>query len=78
MKVGDYFSKGSVPDRIANAKGRYSNQFMSGDTNYDQSVRVKNLTNVRKEGFDGSIKKQSTNRTETNQPMARYSEFWYG
>jgi hypothetical protein len=76
MKIGDYFIKESVPQKIANAKGKFSTQFMSGDLMNEKPSRKKNLeAGARMGGYEVN-RKPATNRTDTQQPMACHSEFW--
>ena len=78
MKTEDYFMN-SVPQKIANAKGRFSTQFMSGDIKTENLSRKKSLEEgVRMGGYEVNIRKPATSRTDIQQPMARYSEFWIG
>ena len=77
MKKGEYFIRESVPQRIANAKGKYSNLFMSGDVKCENASRVTSLEEgVNMGGYDVNAKKSAKNRTDRQQPMAGYSEFW--
>ena len=77
MKTEDYFIRESVPQRIANAKGKYSTQFMSGDMKNEKKHGNKNLEDsVRMGGYEVSARKPLTNRIDIQQPMARHSEFW--
>ena len=79
MKIGDYFIRESVPQRIANAKGKFSTQFMSGDiTNEKTSVNKTPADGFRMEGYELNIRKPMAKRTDMQQPMAGYSEFWIG
>jgi len=79
MKVGDYFIRESVPQRIANTKGKYSTLFMSGDMkNEKKSGKKSSEENYRVGGYDVNSRKPATNRTDFQQPMAGYSEFWIG
>ena len=79
MKSGDYFSRTSVPQRIATTKGKYSTQFMSGDIKNEKTSRITNLEKrVRMGGYDVNGRKPEINRTDMQQPMAGYSEFWIG
>jgi len=79
MKVGDYFIRESVPQRIANAKGKYSTLFMSGDMNNEKNFGKKTMDeSTRMGGYNANVRKPATSRTDTQQPMAAYSEFWIG
>jgi len=80
MKIGDYFIRESVPQRIANAKGKYSTQFMSGNMMNGKPSRIKNLEDgVRMGGYDVNIRKPAAKQTDFQQPMmSGYSEFWLG
>ena len=79
MKTDDYFFRESVPQRIATAKGKFSTQFMSGDMMNVKPSEKKNLEEgFRVKGYEVNVKKPATNRTDMQQPMARYSEFWIG
>ena len=77
MKTVDYLIRESVPQRIANTKGKYSNLFMSGEVKYEKASRITNLEEgIRMGGYDVNVRKPAKNRTDKQQPMAGYSEFW--
>ncbi len=80
MKVKNYEIGSSLRQRIANAKGRFSTQFMSEDqrkTNLSKKKAVED--SVKMEGYEVSFKKKTVkNDNETQQPMSGYSEFWLG
>ena len=79
MKIGDYFIRESVPQRIANTKGKYSSQFMSRDIKNEKKSRITNLEEgVRMRAYDVNVRKPIITGTDKLQPMARYSEFWIG
>ena len=79
MKAGDYFIRESVPQRIANTKGKYSTQFMNGYTKHDRISRITNLEESARIGRnEAQFKKPAMSRNDMQQPMARYSEFWIG
>ena len=77
MKVGDYFIRESVPQRIANAKGKYSTLFMSGDMkNVKNYGKKTGEERTRMAGYNVNVRNPGTSRADTMQPMAGYSEFW--
>ena len=79
MKTENYFVRSSVSQRIANSNGRFSNQFMSGDVKNENPSIKKNLEDsVRMGGYDVNVKKPATSRSDMQQPMGKYSEFWIG
>ena len=79
MKVGDYFIRESVPQRVANAKGKYSTQFMSGDFMKEKSSGIKTMEDgVRMGGYEVNTKKTTKTRTDFQQPLTGHSEFWLG
>ena len=79
MKTENYFGNSTVSQRLSNAKGKYSTQFMSGYINNENLSIKKNLEDsVRMEGYEILDKKPVTSRTDMQQPMGRYSEFWIG
>ena len=85
--ISEYYSVGnrnSLQQRIANAKGKFSNQFMNGERNEENLSRRMDLeAGIRMGGYDTSInkpvpEKKGTNRYDLQQPMARCSDFWIG
>ena len=79
MKTGDYFIKESVSRRIANAKGKFSTQFMSGDMKVEKTSGKKTMEeSVRMGGYEVNVRKPATNRTDMQQPITGRSEFWLG
>jgi len=79
MKGGDYFIRESVPQRIANVKGKYSTQFMSGNIKNELSSGKKDMEDsVRMGGYEVNFRKPVTNRNDFQQPMTGHSEFWLG
>ena len=76
MKVGDYFIRESIPQRIANVKGKYSTQFMSVDK---PSGNRKPEDGFRMKGYDvPNVRKPESKRTNFQHPFAGHSEFWLG
>jgi len=79
MKTGDYFVENSFRKRIVNARGKFFTQFMSGELTNDNLYKRKALEeSIKMGGYEADIRKQVTNRTDTQQPMAGHSEFWIG
>ena len=79
MKTGDYFIKKSVSQRIANAKGKFSTQFMSGDMKNEKTSGKKTMEeSVRMGGYEVNVRKPVTNRISMQQPITGHSEFWLG
>ena len=79
MQVKDYFLRESVPQRIANANGKFSTQFMGrGSRNEKTSEKNNPEENNRTGGYEMNVRKPAINRTDMQQPMAGYSEFWIG
>jgi len=80
MKEGDYFVESSLRQSLANARGKMSTQFMSGDLRKENPSRKKAMEDsFRMKGYDVSnVKKSATASFDMKQPMAGYSEFWIG
>jgi len=79
MNVGDYFIRESIPQRVANAKGKYSTLFMSGDMKNEKKSGKKTMeVSSRMGGYNVNVRKPATSLTDAQQPMAGYSEFWIG
>ncbi len=78
MNAGDYFAGSSLRQRLANARGKISTQFMSGDLQKENPSRKKALEeSVRMGGYEVNVRKPVTG-TDMQQPMAGHSEFWIG
>ena len=77
-------NRNSLQQRIANAKGKFSNQFMNGDRNEENLSRKMDLeAGIRMGGYDVNISnqvslKKTTGRYDLQQPVARNSDFWIG
>ena len=79
MQTGDNFVGKSLHQRLADAKGKVSTQFMSGDLSKENPSKKKALEeSVRMGGYEVSVRKPVAARTDMQQPMAGYSEFWIG
>ena len=79
MIAEDCFVGSSLRQSLANARGKMSTQFMSGDLRTENPSRKKALEDsVRMGGYDVSVRKTSTTSFDMKQPMAGYSEFWIG
>jgi len=79
MKIENYFIRESVPQRIANANGKFSTQFMSGNMKNENTTRKKKLEeSVRMGGYEVNVNKPAVNRTDMQQPITGHSEFWLG
>jgi hypothetical protein len=79
MKAGNYVVGSSLRQRLANARGKVSAQFMSGDLEKENPSRKKDLEeSVRMGGYDVNVRKSAITGTDMQQPMAGYSEFWIG
>jgi len=79
MKTGDFFVENSLRQSIANAKGKMSTQFMSGDLHAGNPSGKKIVEDsVKMGGYDLRVRKSTTASFDMKQPMAGYSEFWIG
>ena len=79
MQSGECFVGSGLRQSIANARGKYSTQFMSMESMKDYPSGKKAIEEgVRMEGYEVNIGKTVTHRTDMLQPMARHSEFWIG
>ena len=78
MKSGDYIEvSNDLRQSIVNAKGRFSNQFMSGELHkVNPSVRKDMEEGIRTGGFEIDIRKQVTALTDMHKPTAVSSDFW--
>ena len=78
MKVGDYIVENSLRQSIDDARGKMSTLFMSGDVHTANLSGKKALhESVRMDGYEVNVR-MPLGKTDTHQPMARYSEFWIG
>ncbi len=79
MKSGDCFVGNSLRQRLTNVKGKVSTQFMSGDLQKENPSTKKAVEeSVRMGGYEVNFRKSKKGRTDTQQPMSGYSEFWLG
>jgi len=80
MKTENYFFKDSVTQRIANASGKFSNQFMREDTkNVHSSSKRPAEESIKMGGYEINVGKQAASiRVDMRQPVARHSEIWLG
>ena len=78
MRTVDYGLDSGLRQKLANAKGRISTQFMSGDLQKKDNLSGKRAIeeSVKMEGYEINVKKKAATRTETQQPMTGHSEFW--
>ena len=79
MQVGNNFVGKSMKQRLANTKGKFSTQFMSENLQQENPSKKKALEDgLKMGGYEVNVRKPKTARTDTQQPMAGYSEFWIG
>ena len=79
MQTEKNFVGNSLRQRLANTRGKVSTQFMSGDLQNENPSKKKALEDgLKMGGYDVNIRKPKTARTDMQQPMAGYSEFWIG
>jgi len=79
MKIEDCLGENSLRQSLANAKGKMSTQFMSGDLRVQNPSKNKSMEDsFRMRGYDVSVKRSTTASFDMKQPMAGYSEFWIG
>ena len=79
MKTESFFVRSGITQKIASTKGKYSTQFMSGGSKFENSSSKKSMEDgIRMGGYEVNIRKPVTTRSDFHQPMARYSEFWIG
>jgi len=79
MKTGDFFVESSLSQNLANAKGRFSTQFMSGDLRNEYPSRKKAIEeSVVMGGYEVNFRKSVNKCTDMQQPTACHSEFWIG
>ena len=81
MKSGDYSIRNSLRQKIANAKGKYSSQFMNGDIKRgDLSSRKSLEEGVKMEGYeiDVNIKVVVDHHVDMPKSVSGHSEFWLG
>ncbi len=80
MRTADYGLGNGLRQKLTNAKGRVSTQFMSGDGQKKENLSKKRAIeeSVKMEGYEVIFKKRAAARNETQQPMNGYSEFWIG
>lgn len=77
----DYFVKKNLRQSIANARGRYSTQFTSGELNVENlSMKKKLEEGIKMGGYELNIRKPVMSRSVANmhKPIAGSSEFWLG
>jgi len=79
MKTENIFFKSDVSQRIANAKGKYSTQFMCGEISNNNSIIKKTVEDsVRMGGYEVSDRKPANSRVNMQQPISQHSENWFG
>ena len=79
MQAEKSFVGSSLRQRLANARGKVSTQFMSGDLQKENLSRKKALEDgLKMGGYEVNVRKPVITRTDMQQPMAGYSEFWIG
>jgi len=79
MKSVDCFVGSSLHQTIANERGKVSTLFMSYEPREENPARKRALEEgVRMGGYEINVRKPVVNRTDMQQPMAGYSEFWLG
>ena len=79
MQAEKSFVGSSLRQRLANARGKVSTQFMSGDLQKENLSSRKALEDgLKMGGYEVNVRKPATTRTDMQQPMAGYSEFWIG
>ena len=79
MKSGEYFVSSGLKQTIANVRGKYSNQFMSGYLG-KENTPAKNTheDGIKMGGYDVNFRKPVLCRNEIKQPSAASSDFWLG
>ena len=79
MQTGNNFVGKSLQQRLANTRGKVSTQFMSGDLQKGNPSKKKAIEDgVKMGGYEINVRKPATDRTDMQQPMSGYSEFWIG
>jgi len=74
-----YFVTKNLRQSIADARGKYSNQFTGGELNSESLSMKKNLEEgIKMGGYEVNIRKPVTSRTGIHKPVAGCSEFWLG
>ena len=79
MQTERNFVGNSLRQRLANAKGKFSTQFMSRDLQRENLSRRKAIEDgLKMGGYEVNVRKSVTTSTDMQQPMAGHSEFWIG
>ena len=79
MIGGKDFYGNSLSQRLADTFGKISTQFMSGNLiNESPTGKQAHEESVRMEGYEVSAKKMARNCPDSQQSMAKCSEFWIG
>jgi len=79
MQTEKNFVGNSLRQRLANQRGKFSTQFMSGDLQKENLSKRKALEDgLKMGGYEVNVRKPVTTRTDMQQPMAGHSEFWIG
>ena len=79
MQTGKNLVGNNLRQRFANTRGKVSTQFMSGDLQKGNPSKNKALEDgLRMGGYEVNVRKPATDRTDMQQPMSGYSEFWIG
>jgi len=74
-----YFVRNSLRQNIANARGKYSSLFMSGELNKENPFMKRDLEeSLKMGGYEVNIRKQARSRTDMHKPITEISEFWLG
>ena len=79
MQQGDYFVMSSLQQKIANARGKFSNQFMNGELKKENPSQKMDLeAGIRMGGYEVNIRRPVNILSDLQQPIARNSDFWVG
>ncbi len=79
MKATNSVVGSGLRQKLANAKGRFSTQFMSGDLQTENLSKKKAVEeSVKMGGYELGFEKKKPARIEPRQPMTGHSEFWIG
>ena len=76
MKARGFYGGNSLQQVLANTQGKVSTQFTSRDKKTENLSRKKAVEeSVKMEGYEVNFRKRVI-RSEKQQPMTGYSEFW--
>ena len=76
MKARSIFVENSQQQRLTNTQGKVSTQFTSRELKSENLSKKKAIEeSVKMEGYEVNFRKR-VSRSEKQQPMTGYSEFW--